>query len=278
MTVPAITTPSAPTRPGGGPPRFPALRVVEYCARVYRRNWRGTMFMTFFSPVLFLTAMGAGLGSFVDSGDAAARTLGGVPYAMFLAPGLLAASAMQIGSFETTYPIMARFRWNRVYHAMLSTPIGVGSIVLGQVGWIALRLTLITGVFLAVMVAFGLVAGPLGLLAIIPGVMTGLSFATPIMAFTATRRTDEGFSTIFRFVVIPLYLFSGTFFPLEQLPDPLQVLAWLTPTAHGVALARDLTLGRAELIVSLAHAGFLALVIGIGLVAAVVTFRRALRE
>jgi lipooligosaccharide transport system permease protein len=278
MTVPAIATPGVPSRSGTGPPRFPALRVVEYCARVYRRNWRGTMFMTFFSPVLFLTAMGAGLGSFVDSGSAAARTLGGVPYAMFLAPGLLAASAMQVGSFETTYPIMARFRWNRVYHAMLTTPIGVRSIVFGQVGWIALRLTLITGVFLTVMIVFGLVSSPLGVLAVVAGVMTGLSFAAPIMAFTATRRTDEGFSTIFRFVVIPLYLFSGTFFPLEQLPGPLATLAWLTPTAHGVALARDLTLGRAEVFTSVAHAGFLALVIAIGVAAALVTFRRALRE
>jgi lipooligosaccharide transport system permease protein len=273
MTAPAIST-----RAAIGAPRWPAFRVVEYCARVYRRNWRGTMFFTFFGPILFLGSMGMGLGAFVDSGVAADRALGGVPYAMFIAPGLLAATAMQAASFETTYPIMGRFRWNRVYHAMLATPIDVPSIVAGQLLWIGIRLTLITGAFFVVMTAFGLVASPLGLLAVVAGLMTGLAFAAPIMAFTATRRTDEGFSTIFRFVVIPLYLFSGTFFPVEQLPQPIQVAAWLTPTYHGVALARDLTLGRAEPVFIVLHLAVLAFVIGIGVVAALITFRRALRD
>jgi lipooligosaccharide transport system permease protein len=109
-------------------------------------------------------------------------------------------------------------------------------------------------------------------------VLTGLSFAAPIMAFTATRRTDEGFSTIFRFVVIPLYLFSGTFFPVEQMPQPIQIVAAVTPTYHGVALARDFTLGRAEPAFVVLHVGVLALVIAIGVIAALITFRRALRD
>jgi lipooligosaccharide transport system permease protein len=272
MTAPAIARPSA------GPPRLPALRVVEYCARVYRRNWRGTMFVTFFGPVLFLTSMGSGLGSFVDAGPSSASALGGVPYAVFLAPGLLAATAMQTGSFETTYPIMARFRWNRVYHSMLATPIDVPSIVVGQLAWIAIRLTVIAGVFFLVMTLFGLVASPWAPLAIVAAVLTGLSFAAPIMAFTATRRTDEGFSTIFRFIVIPLYLFSGTFFPIEQLPPLVQPLAWLTPTYHGVAMARDFALGQAQPEFVALHTGFLVVVIAIGMTAALVTFRRALRD
>jgi lipooligosaccharide transport system permease protein len=272
MTAPSIAIPVARA------PRFAALRVMEYCARVYRRNWRGTMFMTFLGPVLFLAAMGSGLGSFVDTGAAAARTLGGVPYAMFLAPGLLAASAMQTASFETTYPIMGRFRWNRVYHAMLATPISVRDIVFGQVGWIGVRMCIVAGAFFVVMVGFGLVVSPTGILAVAAAVLTGLAFASPIMAFTATRRTDEQFSTIFRFIVLPLYLFSGTFFPVEQLPAPLQALAWLTPTYHGAALARDLVLGRAEILLVAVHAGFLVAVIGVGVAAALVTFRRALRD
>jgi len=272
MAVPVVA------RPAVGVPRFPALRVVEYCARVYRRNWRGTMFLTFFGPVLFLASMGLGLGAFVDSGPGAERTLGGVPYALFLAPGLLAATAMQSATFETSYPIMARFRWNRVYHAMLATPIDVRAIVAGQLIWIGLRLTLICAVFFLVMTAFGLITRPSAPLAIGAGLLTGLAFAAPMMAFTATRRTDETFSSIFRFVVIPLYLFSGTFFPLEQLPGPLQTVAWLTPTAHGVALSRDFVLGRAEPVVALAHVAFLLFVIGVGVVAALITFRRALRD
>jgi lipooligosaccharide transport system permease protein len=271
-------TASAIAHPAARPPRLAVLRVVEYCAIVYRRNWRGTMFLTFFGPVLFLTSMGAGLGSFVDAGPTSGRTLGGVPYAMFLAPGLLAATAMQAASFETTYPIMARFRWNRVYHAMLATPIDVASIVIGQLTWVGLRLTLITGVFFLVMIAFGLVSSPLAVVAVVAGVLTGLAFAAPIMAFTATRRTDEGFSTIFRFVIMPLYLFSGTFFPVEQLPEFLRPVAWLTPTYHGVAAARDITLGRADPLFLVIHLSFLLVVIALGVFAALITFRRALRD
>ncbi len=259
------------------PARLSALRVIEYCALVYRHTWRGTLFLTFLSPALFLTAIGSGLGSFVDAGQGTRDTIGGVSYAAFLAPGLLAATGMQTASFESTYQIMARFRWNRVYHAMLATPIGVSSIVFGQLAWIAVRLTLVAGAFFGVMVAFDL-ASPAAVPAVIAAVLTGLAFAAPIVAYTATQRTDSGFSGIFRFIVTPLYLFSGTFFPIEQLPTALQPIAWLTPTYHGVALARDVTLGRAELGPALLHVALLAAFIVAGTLAALVTFRRALRE
>jgi len=259
------------------PGRLSALRVVEYCALVYRRNWRGTLFLTFLSPVLFLTAMGSGLGSFVDAGQGDRSTISGVAYAAFLAPGLLAATGMQTASFESTYQIMARFRWNRVYHAMLATPVDVSSIVVGQLAWIGVRLTLVASVFFGVMVAFGL-ASPLAVTAVSASVLTGLAFAAPIIAFTATQRSDSGFSSIFRFVVTPLYLFSGTFFPVEQLPTFLQLVASLTPTYHGVALARDIVLARAEPTSSVLHVAVLAAFIVAGTLAALVTFRRALRE
>jgi lipooligosaccharide transport system permease protein len=258
------------------PARLSWLRVIEYCAVVYRRNWRGTLFLTFLTPVLFLTAMGSGLGGFVDSGEGRSA-LGGVTYAAFLAPGLLAATGMQTASFESTYQIMARFRWNRVYHAMLATPVEVSSIVLGQLAWIAVRLTLVASVFFGVMVAFGL-ASPTAVVAVTASVLTGLAFAALIVAYTATQRNDSGFSGIFRFVITPLYLFSGTFFPIEQLPLFLQAIAWATPTFHGVALARDLTIGGAELGPSLVHLAVLTAYIGAGTAAALVTFRRALRE
>jgi lipooligosaccharide transport system permease protein len=253
------------------------LRVVEYCALVYKRNWRGTLFLTFLSPVLFLTAMGSGLGGFIDAGQGNRSAIGGVAYAAFLAPGLLAATGMQTASFESTYQIMARFRWNRVYHAMLATPVDVSDIVFGQLAWIAVRLSLVAGVFFGVMVAFGL-ASPPAVLAVAAAVLTGLAFAAPIIAYTATQRTDSGFSSIFRFVVTPLYLFSGTFFPIEQLPGVLQGFALLTPTYHGVALARDITLGRAAVEPSILHVAVLSAFIIAGTLAALATFRRALRE
>jgi lipooligosaccharide transport system permease protein len=259
-------------------PRWGSVRgVVEYCALVYKRNWRGTLFLTFVSPALFLTAMGSGLGGFVDAGQGNRDAIGGVGYAAFLAPGLLAATGMQTASFESTYQIMARFRWNRVYHAMLATPVTVPGIVLGQLAWITVRLTLVGAVFFMVMIGFGL-ASPWAIPAVAATVLTGLAFAAPIVAFTATQRTDSGFSSIFRFVVTPLYLFSGTFFPIEQLPDLLQRVAWLTPTYHGVALARDITLGHAVLASSLLHVAVLGAFIVGGTLVALVTFRRALLE
>ncbi len=195
-----------------------AARVFEYNARVYRRNWRGTLFVTFVGPMLFLASMGFGLGRFVDQGQNAAGALGGVTYAMFLAPALLAAQAMQTAGFESTYPIMGRIVWDKIYHGMLATPITVSGIVLGQLAWIAVRLFIVTGAFFLVMTAFGIVRSPLGVLAVPVAVLTGLAFSAPIVAFTATQRNDQGFNAIFRFGITPLFLFSGTFFPIDQLP------------------------------------------------------------
>jgi lipooligosaccharide transport system permease protein len=268
------------------PPRRPtfsataALAVLEYCARVYRRTWRGTMFMTFFSPILFLGAMGFGLGSFVDQAGTAASqagVLGAVSYAAFLAPGLLAVTCMQTGTFEASYPVMGRLTWDKVYHAMMSTPVSVADIVAGQIGWFAVRLTLVAGAYYVVMLGFGLVpGGPASILVVPVGVLTGLCFASLIAAFSATQSNDDGFSLIFRFVVMPLFLFSGTFFPVDQLPLPLQVVAWLTPTYHGVALARDLSLGIGDPLTAVVHLGVLLAYVVAGVAASVFTFRRAL--
>jgi len=259
-----------------------ALAVLEYCARVYRRNWRGTMFMTFFSPVLFLGAMGFGLGGYVDAsaeggGSAIGGVIGVASYAAFLAPGLLAATCMQTGAFEATYPIMGRIVWDKVYHAMLATPITVRDIIAGQVGWFAIRLTIVASGYFVVMLAFGLIhGGPLAILVVPVGVLTGLCFATLIAAFAATQRSDNGFSVIFRFLITPIFLFSGTFFPIEQLPEVLRPVALVTPTYHGVALTRDLTLGTAQAGPAVVHLAFLLVVVVVGLAACSITFRRAL--
>ena len=164
-------------------------------------------------------------------------------YLAFLAPGLLAATAMQSASFEATFPIMGGLVWNKIFHAMYATPISPRDIALGNLAWIAARLTFITTVFTVVIVLFGAAASPLVVLAIPAAVLTGLAFAAPIAAFSATQRTPDRFSNIFRFGITPLFLFSGTFFPLTSLPAFLQPLAWLTPLYHGVALTRGLSLG-----------------------------------
>ncbi len=252
-----------------------ALRVLEFNAMGYRRIWRGTLFSTFLSPVLFLAAMGLGLGAFIDQGRGA--DLGPFSYAAYLAPGLLAGQAMQTAGFESTYPIMGSIVWDRTYFGMLATPITVSGIVFGQLAWFAVRLAMVSTAFFIVMVAFGLVLSPLGVLSIGVGVLTGLAFAAPIMAFAATRKNEQAFSVLFRFGLTPMFLFSGTFFPIERLPSKLQLLAEILPLHHGVALARHLCLGDdADRSDQVAHVIVLSAYIVVGTVAALYTFRRTL--
>ncbi len=262
-------------------PRRPIARgarqVFEFRALVYRRVWRGSMFSTFLSPVLFLAAMGVGLGTFVDHGSAIA-SLGGVSYAAFLAPGLLAAQGMQTATSESTWPVMGGFTWDRTFHAMYATPVSIAGIVAGHLAWLTARLILTATVFFLVMVAFGFVASPLGVLGIGASVLTGLAFAAPVTAFSAGQTNDTAFSAINRFLITPLFLFSGTFFPIEQLPEVIRPIAWLTPTFHGVALARGFSLGTLDPIGLLVHLAVLGLYIGGGVAWAMIAFRRALTK
>ena len=215
--------------------------VFEHRFLQYRRSFRASIFSSFLTPVLFLAAMGLGLGTYVD--DSANQALGGVSYLAYLAPGLLAATCMQTAAFEAAFPIMAGLIWSRVFHAMHATPINGQDIALGNLAWIGARMLLVAAVFTVVMVAFGAATSPLVVFAIPVGALTGLAFAAPIMAFSATQRTPEKFNAIFRFGIMPLFLFSGTFYPVSALPILLQPLAWITPLWHGVELARGLSLG-----------------------------------
>ena len=251
-------------------------RVFEHRFLQYRRTFRSSIFSSFLSPALFLTAMGLGLGSYVSTSST--TTLGDVSYLAFLAPGLLAATAMQSASFEATFPIMGGLVWNKIFHAMYATPISARDIALGNLAWITARLTFITTVFTAVIVLYGAASSPLVVLAVPAAVLTGLAFAAPIAAFSATQRTPDRFSNIFRFGITPLFLFSGTFFPLASLPAFLQPLAWLTPLYHGVALTRGLSLGTigADPAFALVHLAALLAFIAVGTWALLVTMERRL--
>src|SRR6185295_14603040 len=142
-----------------------------------------------------------------------------------------------------TFPIMGGLVWMKTYHAMYATPITPRDIALGNLAWIAARLTMICTIFTIVIVAFGAAESPLIVLAIPAAVLTGMAFAAPIAAFSATQKTPIKFNALFRFVITPLFLFSGTFFPVSSLPPVMQVVAWFTPLYHGVALTRGLSLG-----------------------------------
>ncbi len=203
-------TPSAPAPTPA--PGSTIARVFEHRLLAYKRTFRSTIFTSFVTPALFLAAMGLGLGSYVDDGSTA--SLGGISYLVFLAPGLLAAAAMNSAAFEATFPVMSGLLWSRIFHAMYASPISPRDIALGNLLFIAARLLLICTVFTIVIVLFGAAESPLIVLAIPAAVLTGMAFAAPIAAFSATQKTPIKFNALFRFVITPLFLFSGTFFPV----------------------------------------------------------------
>ena len=229
---------------------------------VYRRLWHRSLAFGFLQPVLFLTAMGVGIGALLTPEDLSA--FGGFDYITWLGPGLLAAMAMQTATFESTYPIMNKIMWGRNYEAMLSTPLLIRNIVWGELAWSAFRIGTLAVVFLVVLVLFGIPQSPLAVLAIPFTILIGLAFSSCLIAFTATQKNDVGFSAVFRFIINPLFLFSGTFFPLTQLPEPVQFIAWLTPLFHGVQLVRGSILGTLEPLPAVLNLTYLLVMFGIG--------------
>lgn len=265
MTVPSVREP--PVAPRRATPLW--WRGLCYWAYQYKKTWRSSVTTSFLFPVLYLAGMGLGLGSLVDKHT---HLVGGVTYLDFIAPGLLAATAMQIGANDAMYPVMGAIKWMRTYFAMLATPLRVDDILIGHLGWIAIRVSIVASAYLAVIAAFGVVASPLAVLALPAAVATGMAFAAPVAAFSATQEKDIGFTTIYRFGLIPLFLFSGTFFPVSQLPGWLQPVAYATPLYHGVELCRGLVLGRLPLSSGLGDAAYLVVLTAIGFLAARRTF------
>lgn len=251
------------------------FRLTDYWLTVFRRTWRGSVITSFLMPFLYLTAMGVGLGSFVDH-SSGGRALG-VTYLAFIAPGLLATTAMQTAVGESTYPVMGGFKWHRSYFAMAASPLGSGDIVAAQLGFIAFRLVTTCAVFLAVIAAFGAVRSWWGaLLALLVVLLIGLAHAAPIVGLSSRMKSESGFSLIFRLGLIPMFLFSGAFFPISQLPTVVAWLAYLTPIWHGVALTRMLTLGSVDSLPALGHFAYLLVWLLAGWLFAVRGFQRRL--
>ena len=245
------------------------LRQYDYWATVYRRTWKGSLVTSFLMPLLYLAAMGIGLGSFVDDSATSADALGGVSYLQFLAPGLLAATAMQIGVFESTYPVMGGIKWHKTFFGMIATPLRPADVMLGQLGFIAFRIATTSVVFVGVIAAFGGLVSPLGLLSLPVAVLVGMALAAPVAAIGTRLTTDAGFALIFRFGVIPMFLFSGAFFPVSQLPDEVEWLAYLSPLWHAVELSRDLSLGEVQALPALVNLAYLLLWFAVGTWAAI---------
>ncbi len=251
-----------------------AIRQLRFWLVNYRRTWRGSIYSSVLSPVLYLGAMGLGLGALVDHHGTA--SLGHVSYLAFLAPGLLAAGAMETAMGECTYPVLGSVKWLKTYQAAIASPLRPVDLFRGHVLFTTLRLAMNSAVFLIVMAAFGAIDSPWAIACLPAAVLAGLAFATPIEAYAITREKDTSFAMLFRFGMIPLFLFSGTFFPVSQLPAVVRPLAFITPLWHGVALCRSLSLGTAQLGASALHVAYLAAVTLAGLYAGNRTYRRRL--
>ncbi|MGH3901723.1 MAG: ABC transporter permease [Pseudonocardiaceae bacterium] len=235
-----------------------ALLVVEERWLWYRRNWRATAISSLLQPLLFLVAFGIGFGRLIDANDGAARATGGMPYLVYLAPALLVIGAVQTAAFESTYPILSAFKWQRTYWAVTATPVTPAQLAGGQLTWIALRLTLSGAAYLLVVALFGVMHGPGVLLALAFAVLCGMAFSAPLVAFSAAQEGEgTAFAAVFRFVVVPMTLFSGTFFPISQLPGVIQPLAWISPLWHGTELTRGATLGTVALWPAVGHVAYL---------------------
>jgi lipooligosaccharide transport system permease protein len=250
-----------------------AVRPLEFFFAQYRRVWRGSAISSVVTPVIYLLAFGFGLGVLVDRSTTLPN---GISYLEFVAPGLLAATAMQIASVEASWPVLSAIKWSRQYHAMLATPLRVGDVLLGHQAFIASRMLMTATVYLAAIAAFGAVNSPLGIFAIPVAALVGVAYAAPIAAWGAHTENEASFVAIFRFLIIPMFLFSGTFFPISSLPAPLEAIAYVTPLWHGVDLCRQLTLGEVMVWSALAHVVFLVASIVAGLTVARITYRRRL--
>jgi len=253
-----------------------AFRIVQRNAIVYRRIWRGSVFSSFLQPTLYLMSLGVGVGSLIDPRRVAAIPAG-ASYLQFLAPGLLAAACMQVASFESAWPITGKILWRRNYHAILATPLAIDDLIVGELVWIGIRLMTVGSAFVLVGAAFGVTRiASATLVAVLLAVLTGLAFSAPIMAYAATLKTGTNFNIVFRFIITPLFMFSGVFFPVDRLPAPVQWIAEASPLYHGVQLVRGLTLGQLEPSIAMLHLIYLLALLVAGFLAARHTFRRKL--
>jgi lipooligosaccharide transport system permease protein len=238
----------------------------------YRRNWRATAVSSFLSPLLFLLALGLGFGSQVQS----TALIGGVPYLQYLAPALVVITAVQGATFESTYAIMSSFIWQKTYIGMVATPITPAQVLYGQVLWIGSQLFARSVVFVVIAALLGAATGPAVLWSIPFSTLAGLAFSCPLIAYSATLDKPDSFNTIFRFVLMPMTLFTGAFFPVSQLPGWLLPLVWLTPAWHGIELARGTAFGTLGFLPALGHAAYLVAMVAVGVVLAARLFRRRL--
>lgn len=219
--------------------------VAAYHLVVLRRVWRGMVFSRIGGPLLTLFAIGWGVGALVDRGPSRGLPWQGqlLPYVVFVVPGILASQAMLTGFGESSWPVLAGIKWAGTYLAMLATPLRTRDILRGHVAQVGWQLAAGAALFVALAAPFGVWRSWWVMAAVPVAVLTGLGFTLPMAALAAYAQSEAWFTLVFRVGVTPLMLFSGTYFPLEQLPGALRPVAWATPLWHGVEACRALATG-----------------------------------
>ena len=218
-----------------------ATRVIEREARAFSKLWRGSVFSSVMMPVLYLGAMGLGLGGLVNARHG---QVSGTSYLQFVAPGLLAAGTSMSAAGEAMWPVMGGFKWMRHFHAIAAAVPSPSDIYDGIVAWRGCLVAMSATVFLIVAAALGGVPSVWGLLALPAAILGALAITAPLAAFVATRESDMSFIIIFRLAVFPLFLFSGTFFPTALLPGSIRWAVVISPLWHTAELCRHATTGR----------------------------------
>jgi lipooligosaccharide transport system permease protein len=243
-----------------------AVYLVERNARVYRREWL-VLFSGFLEPVFYLFSIGIGVSRLV--GDV---TLPGgqvVSYTVFVAPAMLAASAMNGAVIDATFSLFFKLKYNKLYDAVLATPVTPVDVAAGEITWALLRGSLYSAAFILVMLFMGLVSSWWVVLALPVVILTGFAFAAVGTACTTYMRSWQDFGYI-TLVQLPLFLFSATFYPISVYPESVQWLVRISPLYHSATLLRELTTGT----VGMGSIWHVAVLVGLGLVGVLVTGRR----
>ena len=216
--------------------------LVERNIYVYRRTWI-VLFSGFFEPLFYLGSIGFGLGALVGTVSGP----GGQPisYQLFVAPALLASAAMNGAIAEGTFNFFFKLRYNKTFDAILSTPLSPGDVAVGELVWALIRGGIYAVAFIVVMAILGLVVSPWVILAVPAALLIGFAFGGVAMAATSFMRTWQDFDLI-QLVILPMFLFSGTFYPLDAYPEALRVVVQLTPLYQGVDLLRSLVVGHLD--------------------------------